>query len=182
MVTRANSERSLKYLRRMTIEDIPGVMMGESQSYSHPWTEGIFTDCLKVNHYSCWVLELDDSIINETDENIHKATNEEIDTRTDKKLKGHIVISAAAGEAHILNLCVYPDMQGKGWGRKLLTEAEWIAKQHRAETCFLEVRPSNLAGMHLYHDMGYNEIGTRKDYYPADKGREDAIVMAKTLF
>jgi len=160
----------------MTKEDIPGVMKGELQSYPHPWTEGIFTDCMKVNHYSCWVLELDESIIK------NKSTNTKIDKRADKKLKGHLVISAAAGEAHILNLCVYPDMQGKGWGRKLLTEAEWIAKQHRAETCFLEVRPSNLAGMHLYQDMGYNEIGTRKDYYPADKGREDAIVMAKTLF
>lgn len=153
-----SNKRPLKYLRRMTIDDLPTVMRGELQSYPHPWTQGIFTDCLQSKRYSCWVLELD------------------------KKLKGHVVISAMAGEAHILNLCVYPELQGNGWGRKLLTEAEWIAKQHRAKTCFLEVRPSNLAGMHLYQDMGYNEIGMRKNYYPAKKGREDAIVMAKTLF
>jgi ribosomal-protein-alanine N-acetyltransferase len=29
--------------------------------------------------------------------------------------------------------------------------------------------------------MGFNEIGTRKDYYPAKKGREDAVVMALIL-
>lgn len=151
-------KRLLQYLRKMTIEDLDDVMKGETQSYTHPWTVGLFTSCLSGKRNSCWVFELDEA------------------------LKGHVVISYGAGEAHILNLCVYPDFQGKGWGRKLLTEAEWIVKQHRAETCFLEVRPSNLAGMHLYQDMGYNEIGIRKDYYPTHKGREDAVVMAKTLF
>ncbi len=158
IIMNSHIKRPLKYLRRMTIDDLNNVMDGEIQSYTHPWTLGIFTSCLQGKRNSCWVLELE------------------------KELKGHVVISAGAGEAHILNLCVYPEIQGKGWGRKLLTEAEWIAKQHRAETCFLEVRPSNLAGMHLYQDMGYNEVGIRKDYYPAHGGREDALVMAKTLF
>jgi ribosomal-protein-alanine N-acetyltransferase len=142
----------------MTMQDLPGVMTGERASYPHPWTEKIFLDCLESNYYSCWVLELE------------------------SQLAGHVVISAAVGEAHILNLCVYPQNQRQGWGRKLLKEAEWIARQHKAETCFLEVRPSNIVGVTLYQTMGYNEVGVRKNYYPADKGREDAIVMAKTLF
>jgi ribosomal-protein-alanine N-acetyltransferase len=29
--------------------------------------------------------------------------------------------------------------------------------------------------------MGFNEIGMRKDYYPARNGRENAIVMARVL-
>lgn len=168
MSSNDNSSRVLKHLRKMRMGDLSRVMEGELKSYPHPWTEGIFRDCLKTQRYSCWVFEFDDSVANEQGNN--------------NQLSGHVVISAVAGEAHILNLCVYPEMQGKGWGRKLLTEAEWIAKQHRAETCFLEVRPSNLAGMSLYQDMGYNEIGMRKNYYPAKKGREDAVVMAKTLF
>ncbi len=113
---------------------------------------------MQSNHYSCWVLELDN------------------------QLSGHVVISAVVGEAHILNLCVYPENQGRGWGRKILDEAEWIARQHQARICFLEVRPSNHVGVTLYQNMGYNEVGVRKNYYPADQGREDAIVMAKTLF
>ena len=153
-----SDKRQLKYLRKMTVQDLTKVMQGELASYPHPWTQKNFADCLKSINYSCWVFE--------------KA----------EMFSGHLILSASVGEAHILNLCVYPKEQGKGWGRKLLAEAEWIAKQHQAETCFLEVRPSNIAGIQLYQTAGYNEVGLRKNYYPTNKGREDAVVMAKTLF
>jgi ribosomal-protein-alanine N-acetyltransferase len=29
--------------------------------------------------------------------------------------------------------------------------------------------------------MGFNEIGRRRNYYPAKTGREDALVLAKTF-
>ena len=29
--------------------------------------------------------------------------------------------------------------------------------------------------------MGFNEIGRRRNYYPTKIGREDAVVLAKTL-
>lgn len=151
-------KRTLKYLRKMINDDLPSVMVGELAAYPYPWTQGNFEDCLRNHMYSCWVFEIE------------------------RQFAGHVVISTGAGEAHILNICVYPEEQGKGWGRKLLAEAEWIAKQHQADTCILEVRPSNQAGLYLYQTEGYNEIGVRKDYYPANKGREDAIVMAKMLF
>jgi len=153
-----SAKRSLKYLRKMLAEDLPDVMQVELAAYPHPWTQRNFEDCLSNHVYSCWVFEIE------------------------KKMAGHVVISAAAGEAHILNICVIPEEQGKGWGRKLLHEAEWIALQHKAETCFLEVRLSNQIGIGLYQSMGYNEIGLRKGYYPDGNGREDALVMAKTLF
>ena len=56
-----------------------------------------------------------------------------------------------------------------------------VAKDHRAEMMILEVRPSNPKAIKLYQDLGFNEIGNRKAYYPAKKGREDAIVMARML-
>jgi ribosomal-protein-alanine N-acetyltransferase len=46
---------------------------------------------------------------------------------------------------------------------------------------FLEVRPSNPNAIKLYQSLGFNEIGRRKDYYPARKGREDALVMARII-
>jgi len=151
------NKRALQYLRKMTHDDLQQVMAVELAAYPHPWSQKNFEDCLKNAIYSCWVFE------------------------QDQKILGYVVLSAVAGEAHVLNLCVTPPEQGKGWGRKLLAEAEHIALQRQAETCFLEVRPSNIAGINLYASVGYNEIGYRKNYYPADKGREDAIVMAKTL-
>ena len=147
----------LQYLRPMLHQDLTEVMVGELASYPYPWTLGNFKDCIDNKAYSCWVFQ------------------------QGKQLNGHLVISAVVKEAHILNICVYPELQGKGWGRKLLAEAEIIAEKRDAETVFLEVRPSNKAGINLYQSEGFNEIGLRKGYYPADNGREDAVVMAKTL-
>ena len=145
------------WLRPLNVDDLDELMVGELAAYPYPWTRGNFEDCLSNDAYSCWVFE------------------------QDQQLLGHVVISVVLKEAHILNICLYPEYQNKGWGRKLLLETEQIAKAKGAETCFLEVRPSNLSAVHLYHTESYNEIGLRKKYYPSDHGREDAIVMAKTL-
>ncbi|MCY1556754.1 Ribosomal-protein-alanine acetyltransferase [compost metagenome] len=55
------------------------------------------------------------------------------------------------------------------------------AMQLKAGECFLEVRASNQSAYRLYERYGFNEIGRRRDYYPAVGGREDALVMACTL-
>jgi ribosomal-protein-alanine N-acetyltransferase len=34
----------------------------------------------------------------------------------------------------------------------------------------------------LYERYGFNEVGRRRDYYPAVGGREDALVMVCPLF
>ena len=149
--------KSVQYFRKMSSSDLDDVMLLEGVAYPFPWSRKLFEDCLGKPSYSCWVFE-------------YKGI-----------FSGYLISSSAAGEAHILNLCVHPDLQRQGWGRRLLEEAEWIAKQYRADTCFLEVRLSNIAAIHLYESSGYNEIGRRKRYYPADSGREDAIVMAKPL-
>jgi ribosomal-protein-alanine N-acetyltransferase len=149
--------KGLQYFRKMTSSDLNNVMLIEAMAYPFPWSRKLFEDSLDKPSYTCWVFE-------------NKNT-----------FSGYLISSSAAGEAHILNLCIHPDLQGLGWGKKLLEEAEWIAKQHRADTCFLEVRVSNLVALKLYESSGYNEIGRRKKYYPAKNGREDAIVMAKTL-
>lgn len=147
----------LEHLRPMRSDDLNELMIGELAAYPYPWTQGNFEDCISNKAYSCWVFD------------------------KQQCLYGHVVISIVLKEAHILNICLYPENQNKGWGRKLLNEAETIAKASGAEMCFLEVRPSNKSGLHLYRSEAYNEIGVRKKYYPADNGREDAIVMAKTL-
>jgi len=91
-------------------------------------------------------------------------------------------MSVAADEAHVLNLCIDPQMQGAGHGRRLLRALLKIVRGHGAQRVFLEVRPSNPNAIALYDDEGFNEIGRRPRYYPAKQGREDAIVMAIELF
>jgi len=68
-----------------------------------------------------------------------------------------------------------------GLGRKILNYLVDLARRHDADTVLLEVRPSNRAAVSLYHELGFNEVGTRRNYYPAENGREDAMILAKTL-
>uniref|UniRef100_A0A0U1PBG9 [Ribosomal protein bS18]-alanine N-acetyltransferase n=1 Tax=Mizugakiibacter sediminis TaxID=1475481 RepID=A0A0U1PBG9_9GAMM len=94
---------------------------------------------------------------------------------------GYGILSVAAGEAHVLNVCVTPAEQGRGHGRRLLQRLIDLARWHGAERVFLEVRPSNAHAIAMYERAGFNEIGRRPNYYPAARGREDAIVMAMEL-
>ena len=137
--------------------DVDAVASVEKRAYVFPWTPGIFRDCLRAGH-QCWILESGANLI------------------------GFGVLSTAAGEAHLLSLCIAPEYQGRGHGRRLLRRMLDLARWHGAGQVFLEVRPSNPGANALYRADGFNEIGKRPNYYPAAKGREDAIVMAIELF
>lgn len=144
-------------VRRMQLTDLPDVLRNERRGYTHPWTEGIFRDCLR-NGQECWLLMC-------SDQNV-----------------GHGILSVAAGESHLLNVCVHPDFQGHGFGRILVEHLLERARTGEASTIFLEVRPSNVAACELYDKLGFNEVGIRENYYPSNVGREDALVLAKDLF
>uniref|UniRef100_UPI0034E37D8E ribosomal protein S18-alanine N-acetyltransferase n=1 Tax=Escherichia coli TaxID=562 RepID=UPI0034E37D8E len=99
----------------------------------------------------------------------------------DGQLIGYGVLSIAADEAHVLNICIDPLAQSRGLGRQLLRALVQLAADRGAQRVFLEVRPSNTPALALYHSEGFNEIGRRPRYYPAAQGREDAVVMAIEL-
>ncbi|WP_348759247.1 ribosomal protein S18-alanine N-acetyltransferase [Candidatus Methylocalor cossyra] len=143
-------------LRPMRRSDLKAVAAIEKLAYEFPWEPATFRDCFNVG-YSCWIGERAGQVVS------------------------YGICSVGAGESHILNLCVAPASQRQGYGRRMLEKLMEVARNHRAESIFLEVRPSNKAAIRLYRQMGFNEIGTRKDYYPARKGREDALVMARML-
>ncbi len=143
-------------LRPMRLDDVDEVARIEAAAYAFPWTPGIFRDCLRAG-YGCWVLA-------------HAA-----------EVVGYGVLSVAAGEAHVLNVCVAPSEQGRGYGARMMRRLIDLARWHQAQRIFLEVRPSNPRAIGLYQSLGFNEIGRRPNYYPAHVGREDAIVMAMEL-
>jgi ribosomal-protein-alanine N-acetyltransferase len=84
-------------------------------------------------------------------------------------------------EAHLLNLSVAAAWQRRGLGRQLLQHFIELARSYEARSLFLEVRPSNQAARALYADMGFRPVSVRRGYYPADSGREDAILMVLEL-
>ena len=143
-------------IRPMQEADLSKVLDIERQSYPYPWTRVIFSDCMHAG-YSCWVCGRNGVI------------------------EGYGVISVAAGESHLLNLCVSPESQQQVIGRKMLRHLVSFARRHVAEVVFLEVRLSNKTARALYEVEGFNELGTRRDYYPTAGGREDAMILARTL-
>lgn len=143
-------------MRPMFEDDLDAVMEVELRAYPFPWTQGIFQDCLRAG-YPGRVLLLDG------------------------RISGYGMLSMAADEAHVLNVCVDPRVQSRGHGRQLLRELVRAARQRGAARVFLEVRPSNAPAIALYHSEGFNEIGRRPRYYPTETGREDALVMAMEL-
>jgi len=149
--------KDLMRIRGMRQEDLPEILEIEGKNYNFPWSEGIFKDCLKSGNYSCLICEELDVIV------------------------GFAIVSIMAGEAHIMNICVDPAIQKQGVGSKLLEHMIKLATP-KAESIFLEVRPSNKAAISLYQKRGFNEIGIRKGYYPAENGyREDAVMLALEL-
>ena len=143
-------------LRTMIHDDLPLVSDIERRSYEFPWSHGVFRDCLLAS-YRCVVLERGDEIA------------------------GYAILSIAAGEAHILNLCVDPTFRALGYGTRLLIEILDRARNAEVREVFLEVRPSNSGALSLYRKQGFRKIADRPAYYQARKGREDADVLAKTL-
>ena len=155
-------------LRPMYEADLPAVLAVETTAYPYPWTEGIFRDCLRVG-YHCLVAQPT------------PGPGVTFAQAVPAPLVGHAVMSAAVGECHLLNLCVHPDWQGRGLGRRMLLRLFAIGRANNADTAFLEVRASNRGAIALYASEGFCEVGLRRGYYPAGNRREDAIVMARPL-
>jgi ribosomal-protein-alanine N-acetyltransferase len=143
-------------LQPMSEDDLDEVLEIERGIYEFPWTWGNFSDSMNAG-YSCWVYREADVLI------------------------GYCIIMAMADEAHLLNLSVSAKHHRQGYGRMLLEHVIAVARQHSARSLFLEVRPGNTAARELYAANGFGQIGTRRDYYPARDGREDALVLAIDL-
>jgi ribosomal-protein-alanine N-acetyltransferase len=143
-------------IRRLADEDLDRIMEIERASYPFPWTRGIFADCIRVG-YECRGLW------------------------SGRELIGYCILTHAAGEAHLLNLCIAPDRQRRGHGSLLLEHAVQLARRHDCGSMFLEVRPGNQAAIDLYRHRGFAIVGERRDYYRSAYGREDAVVMRLDL-
>ncbi|MGY3023494.1 ribosomal-protein-alanine acetyltransferase [Pseudomonas lurida] len=127
--------------RPMTEADLDAVLKIEYAAFSHPWTRGIFLDGL--GKYQIWLMFEGEQQV------------------------GHGVVQIILDEAHLLNITVKPENQGRGLGLALLEHLMSRAYAANARECFLEVRDSNTGAFRLYERYGFNEIGRRRDYYPA---------------
>ncbi|MEX0603593.1 MAG: ribosomal protein S18-alanine N-acetyltransferase [Marinobacter sp.] len=147
---------SVRCIRSLSRQDLAAVIELELQSYSHPWTKGIFLDCFRPD-YRLWALDQGGELI------------------------GYAVVAYLFDEAHLLNLCVGPQYRRSGAGVLLLRHLITVATHESMHRVILEVRQSNRSAIELYIREGFEQIGERPGYYPAAIGRENASVLSLTL-
>ena len=143
-------------IRDMQHGDLKMVSDIERRSYEFPWSHGVFRDCLLAGYRSIVLIR-------------------------EERVAGYGILSVAAGEAHILNLCVDPEFRSLGYGKRLLNELLFRARAASVREVFLEVRPSNKMALALYRKKGFYQVAKRPAYYQSHEGREDAAVLAKKL-
>lgn len=146
---------ALKF-RPMKVADLAAIVPIEEANFSHPWTRGNFVDSLNAGH-SAWVVE------------------------SAGELVAYAVLMMVLDEVHLLDISVHQACQGQGVGRQLLAHLMDVGRSHGGANMFLEVRVSNKTAIALYEQMGFNEMGIRRNYYPAKDGREDAVLMGVAL-
>lgn len=143
-------------VRDMEHDDLAMVSDIERRSYEFPWSHGVFRDCLLAGYQNIVLIR-------------------------ENRVAGYGILSVAAGEAHILNLCVEPVFRSLGYGGRLLDEMLFRARAASVREVFLEVRPSNETALALYRKKGFYQVANRPAYYQSHQGREDAAVLAKKL-
>ncbi len=143
-------------LRDMTEADLGAVLRIEREVHAHPWTLGNFSDALR-SKYVCKVYEVD------------------------RQTLGYAVLMQGVDEAELLDIAIDTRHQRHGWGRRLLEEMMALARRASMHRMVLEVRASNVTAIGLYRSVGFTDIGLRRDYYQAENGREDAILMGREL-
>lgn len=140
----------------MCEDDLARVAAIEADVYVFPWTIGNFRDSL-LSAYQCWACRSGDELI------------------------GYAIVLTALDEAHLLNFAVASRWQQRGVGKELLRFVIDRARDAKRDILYLEVRPSNVAGLRLYERFGFKQLGVRRDYYPAMTGREDALFLGLNI-
>ncbi|MFK8020913.1 MAG: ribosomal protein S18-alanine N-acetyltransferase [Pseudomonadales bacterium] len=128
----------------------------ESLATDFPWTLKSFQDSLTSSH-RCYCF------------------------RNKTQVMAFAIMTLVLDEATLLNIAVHPDFQRRGLAKALLEQSLHLLREDGATMCVLEVRDSNRSAQELYYELGFYEMGHRPNYYPAKKGREDALLMCMPL-
>ena len=144
-------QRSQEYsIRQAVIEDLAQISVIENNTSSYPCSYQQLHDCIESTYLLIG----------------------------DNRLLGFAVIVMVEKQAELHTIAFEPQRQGTGLGSLFLT-ALVAGLPTAVEQFYLEVRVSNYRAIRLYHQLGFNKIAERKDYYRNGTGREDAIIMAK---
>lgn len=138
----------------MTPQDLAEVLALERRAFEDPWPETAFR------------ADLDNPALA-----LAKVA------RLEGRLAGYLVAWCVAGEMHLTNLAVEPELRRRGIGHQLV---DWIVRETElrgADRVMLEVRASNAPAIALYEEHGFRQVGRRPHYY--EVGDEDALLLER---
>lgn len=134
---------------------VPAAAALEEQCFSAPWSETSILSELG-NPLSLWLAAVEEG-----------------------RLLGYVGSQMVPPEADMMNLAVVPEARRQGVGRALVTALEKALRERGMESVTLEVRASNLGARKLYAELGFAQVGLRRNYYFLPK--EDGIILRKEL-
>ena len=154
---------------------LPLVAEVERASHPHPWGEGHFRDSIAAGYW-CQLLVTTSMPGDPTE------WDDAPRLADGRLLLAYLVAMPGYLETHLLNITTVPQHRRQGCARLLLEALQAWSRLQGAECLWLEVRASNSGARALYEQVGFRQVGRRRDYYPADGGqREDAVIMSLAL-
>ncbi|MDK1288554.1 ribosomal protein S18-alanine N-acetyltransferase [Pseudoalteromonas umbrosa] len=144
----------MQYQHKDALGEFPldKVMEIENACHSHPWSEKTLVSCIGGRYFNMC-------------------------RDSEQGLIGYFIAERAGPDYTLMNICVHPNSQGQGIATELMHALIAWCRDEQAENLFLEVRASNTPAIALYEKAGLHVMGRRKNYYPTQNGKEDAILM-----
>ena len=140
-------------IEQMNEDHVMQIAQLESMCFNDPWSVNSIASELG-NKLSVWLVAIeDDSVV------------------------GYVGSQTVLGETDMMNIATHPDHRGKGIATSLIKELITELTLRKSRSLMLEVRVSNDTAISLYRNLGFAEVGCRKNYYRNPK--EDALIMRK---
>jgi ribosomal-protein-alanine N-acetyltransferase len=157
-MSRGNAGQARFFIRRMRESDLPEVRTIEAVSFSNPWSDNTFRGEIQNTSVSFPMVVVE---------------------KPGDRVVGYIIYWHIREDVQVNNIAVHPEYRGRGIGEALMRHVIGKVRAHGATFITLEVRPSNAAAVTLYKTLGFEILGTRKNYYTNPD--EDAYLMGLVL-
>lgn len=101
-----------------------------------------------------------------------------------EKVSAYLIGLIGGGEASLLHIAVNKSSQRQGLATQLLSFwLHYLQESQAVDSCWLEVRQSNIVAQRVYQRLGFERVTTRKNYYTltnkhekVENTREDALI------
>ena len=135
---------------RMNESHVSAVVELEKQNFSDPWPDIAVRGEL-TNKLALWLVAMENG-----------------------EVVGYVGSQTVLQEADMMNIAVADTHRRRGIAKMLVEE---LILQLDAYQLSLEVRSSNAPAIALYENLGFQQVGLRKNYYRNPK--EDALILRK---